>query len=57
MFHVVLLSAGNVKVIYVSTKGSDFNTGSLDSPFKSLERARDEIRKLKKDNGKHPVFK
>lgn len=49
---VVSLQAVNGKVIYVSTKGSDLNAGTLHSPFKSLEKARDEIRKLKKENDK-----
>ncbi len=35
------------KKIFVSTTGHDANTGNADSPFASLNRARDEIRKLK----------
>jgi len=50
LMHVVSLRAGNDKVIYVSTKGSDLNTGKFKSPFKTIEKARDEIRKLKKGN-------
>jgi len=44
--------------IFVAPNGSDTNgTGSIEQPFASLERARDEIRKLKSegksDNGMH----
>ncbi len=36
--------------IFVATNGSDTNgTGKIEQPFASLERARDEIRKLKKE--------
>ena len=37
----------NVK-IYVSPKGNDSNNGSLAKPFKTITRARDEVRRLKK---------
>lgn len=33
--------------LYVSPTGSDANAGSLDKPFATLERARDELRKLR----------
>lgn len=35
--------------LFVSPKGDDKNPGTKDQPFATLERARDEIRKLKKD--------
>ena len=34
---------------YVSVSGSDSNTGAKDSPFASLQKARDEIRKINKN--------
>jgi hypothetical protein len=49
-FSVATLQAGNVKSIYVSTSGSDLNVGTRNRPFKSIEKARDEIRKLKREN-------
>ncbi|MEG1543882.1 MAG: PDZ domain-containing protein [Tannerellaceae bacterium] len=39
-------SQGQTK-LYVSPKGNDANIGSIDSPFKTLERARDQIRLLR----------
>src|SRR3989442_7925306 len=35
--------------LFVATNGSDNNPGSRPKPFVTLERARDEIRKLKQD--------
>ncbi len=35
--------------IYVSTMGSDSNSGTIEEPLKTLEGARDRIRKLKKE--------
>ncbi len=49
-FSLATLQAGNVKNIYVSASGSDSNSGKRNLPFKSIEKARDEIRKLKKEN-------
>ena len=37
-------------VFYVSVNGDNNNSGTLNKPFKSLEKARDTIRKLKKAN-------
>jgi len=48
LLFMVALSAENRHEIYVSTKGSDLNPGTLKSPFKTIEKARDEIRKLRK---------
>lgn len=39
------------KTFYVSPDGDDQNTGSKTSPFKSLQAARDAIRKLKASSG------
>ncbi|WP_238653370.1 hypothetical protein [Paenibacillus piscarius] len=36
---------------YVSVNGSDSNAGTLNAPFKSLEKARDTIRTLKAEEG------
>ena len=33
--------------IFVSTKGMDSNLGTIDAPFRTLERARTEVRKMK----------
>jgi len=41
-------------IIHVSANGSDSNTGKQGSPFHSLERARDEIRIMKKKFGYIP---
>lgn len=53
----VLAVSQNVKAkgpnLYVSTKGDDSNDGSINSPFRTLEGARDYIRDLKK-GGKLP---
>lgn len=49
-----LFSAQNSRVaLYVATDGNDSNPGSLSKPFATLERARDEIRELKK-TGRFP---
>lgn len=37
--------------IYISKEGSDFNSGSLEKPFATLNRARDELRKKKAASG------
>ncbi|HNZ99857.1 hypothetical protein [Ruminococcus sp.] len=40
-------AVGGVQAVYyVSPEGSDSGDGSLDSPFATLERARDEVRKV-----------
>src|ERR1035437_9177648 len=36
--------------LFVAADGNDGNPGTKDKPFATLERARDEVRKLKKDN-------
>ena len=36
--------------LFVAKNGNDSNSGTLSKPFASLERARDEIRSLKKNN-------
>ena len=38
-------------VLHISPNGSDANPGTEDKPFATLERARDEVRKLKKAGG------
>ena len=38
----------DITILYVATDGSDANNGSKDSPFATVKKARDEIRKLKK---------
>lgn len=45
----MLLTAGSAlaatqQAFYVSPNGDDTNTGTLDSPFKSIEKARDQVR-------------
>ena len=34
---------------YVSTTGNDSNAGTVESPFATIERARDEVRKINDD--------
>ncbi|TLS48332.1 DUF1349 domain-containing protein [Paenibacillus antri] len=41
----------NETAYYVSNTGSDANSGTIDAPFATLERARDEIRELKSSSG------
>lgn len=41
---------------YVSTQGSDSDTGTIAQPFASLERARDAVRELKKVDGKRDII-
>jgi len=53
LLYIVTLRAGDGQVIYVSLGGSDLNPGTLKSPFKTIEKARDEIRKLKKEDNQH----
>ena len=43
--------------IYVSTNGSDNNPGTLSSPFKSIEKARDIIRGQKRSNDKNIQYR
>ena len=43
--------AAVTNAIYVSPSGSDTNSGNINSPFKTLEGARDYIRKLKDEKG------
>ena len=50
LFYVVTLRAGDGQEIYVSPAGSDLNAGTRNRPFKTIEKARDVIRKLKKEN-------
>ncbi|SDD68754.1 Right handed beta helix region [Paenibacillus sp. UNCCL117] len=38
-------------VFYVSNNGSDTNPGTLESPFQTLEKARDAVRQLKQGSG------
>ena len=53
-FFVTTTSAAD---FYVSPNGSDAGAGTSDSPFATIERARDAVRQVKKDNGglKEPV--
>ncbi len=44
-------ASGKVVKLYVSPKGSDNNPGTLAKPFRSITRARDVIRDLKKSDG------
>lgn len=54
---VMLLGSANVSfaqgeektILFVSTDGNDANSGTIDSPFKTPEAARDKIRELKKE--------
>lgn len=43
------------KQLFVATTGRDANIGSESSPFASLERARDEVRKLRADGFQHGI--
>ena len=45
------VSAAEYLTLYVAKDGSDTNTGTIDSPFATIERARDEIRNVKKTSG------
>lgn len=38
-------------ILFVSTEGKDSNKGTIDSPFATLEKARDEIRNIKNTSG------
>ena len=49
-----LLGADPGLTIHVAVDGSDSNSGSVNAPFQTLERARDEIRALKQ-NGANKV--
>jgi hypothetical protein len=46
---LLLALPGRAVEFYVSTTGSDTNAGSQSQPFATLERARDEARRLKQD--------
>ena len=54
---VMLLGSANVSfaqgeektILFVSNDGNDANSGTIDSPFKTPEAARDKIRELKKE--------
>lgn len=39
--------SGHAAQLYVSTAGSDLNRGTRAKPFATLERARDEVRRLR----------
>ncbi len=41
--------------LYVSEKGSDENSGTIDSPFATLDRAIEELNELSKSENKSPV--
>ncbi len=43
-----LAISGDKTILYVAKDGKDTNNGSIDSPFATLEKARDTIRSLKK---------
>lgn len=45
------VSAADYLTLYVAKDGSDSGTGTIDSPFATIERARDEIRSIKKTTG------
>ena len=49
------ITVGKMTRLYVSKDGSDSNPGTKDSPFQSLERARDEIRAIKNTIGDRGV--
>ena len=46
---LLLALPGPAAQLYVSTAGSDINPGTSAKPFATLERARDEVRKLRQD--------
>lgn len=45
---IVLAEQGDIN-FYVSTEGDDKNPGTLELPFKTLEKARDSVRKINKN--------
>lgn len=47
-FHPILAQDANTTYLYVSTFGNDTNPGSLQQPFKTLDRAKEEVAKLNK---------
>ncbi len=49
------LTVGKMTRLYVATDGDDKNSGSVDSPFKTLQRARNEIRATKDEIGDRGV--
>ena len=42
----------NYSCIFVATDGNDANSGSIDKPFATLERAKQEVQKIKNGEGK-----
>jgi len=47
--------AKNVE-FFIATDGNDANPGTKEKPFRSLEAARDAIRRLKKENAENMGF-
>lgn len=45
---VTMAAESKITELYVSVDGNDSNNGSLNAPFKTLEKARDTLRELKK---------
>ncbi len=50
MFAFNVSAADNI-TLYVATDGSDSGTGAIDSPFATIERARDEIQNIRSTSG------
>lgn len=56
LFAVTLLARPSWSAeLHVSAKGADTGSGTADAPFATLQRARDEARKLKKGGGQEPA--
>ena len=49
-YNFVYAAQANIVEYYVSADGNDANNGSIDSPFKTLEKARDTVRGISKEN-------
>lgn len=53
LIFVSVFTYGNTKSIFVSAEGNDANDGTLNSPFASIIKARDEVRILRAQNPDH----
>lgn len=50
LFNCFLIGSINAQIIFVAPTGNDNNDGSKDKPFATLQKARDQIRKWKRNN-------
>lgn len=50
LFFLSIMNSASAMDFFVSPKGNDKNTGTISKPFASLERARNAVRAVQKDN-------